>query len=71
MTHITLYEINKTNIEKIRKKLKLTQEQFAEKIGVCRETINRWENGHFKPCNLAVRQIEKLIKKYPKKLGKI
>ncbi len=33
----------------LRLALGLTQEQFAISLGVKYSTINRWENGHFKP----------------------
>ncbi len=32
-------------IKKIRKKLFITQEEFASMLGVCFASINRWENG--------------------------
>ena len=32
------------NIQKLRKELKLSQEQLAEKIDVTRQTISNWEN---------------------------
>lgn len=31
-----------------RKELNLTQEEFAEKVGVTRETVSKWERGKFK-----------------------
>ena len=37
------------NIQKLRKDLKLSQEQLAEKIDVTRQTISNWENGKFYP----------------------
>ena len=33
----------------LRKKLNLTQEQFAHRVGVTYSTINNWENGKRKP----------------------
>lgn len=36
------------DIKTIRHNLKLTQEQFAKKIGVSDRTIRRWENGEIK-----------------------
>jgi len=48
----------------IREKLKLTQEEFAEKIGVAFCTVNRWERGHSKPSQLALKEITKLLKAY-------
>lgn len=53
----------------IREKLKLTQEEFAEKIGVAFCTVNRWERGHSKPSKLALKEITKLLKIYQNKNG--
>ena len=38
----------------VRKKLNLSQKQLASAINVSYSTINRWENGHVVPSNLAV-----------------
>ena len=37
------------NIQKLRKELKLSQEQLAEKIDVTRQTISNWELGETSP----------------------
>lgn len=45
----------------IRKRLGMTQEQFATKLGVAFVTVNRWENDKFTPRGLyldALRKIE-------------
>ena len=34
-----------TNIQYLRKINKLTQEQFAEKMNITRQTVSNWENG--------------------------
>ena len=39
----------------VRKKLNLSQKQLASAINVSFSTINRWENGHVVPSNLAVK----------------
>lgn len=36
-------------IKQYREKYFLTQEDFAKKIGVSFVTLNRWENGKYKP----------------------
>jgi DNA-binding transcriptional regulator YiaG len=36
-------------IKKLRDKLDLTQEQFAQRVGVTFSTINNWEKGNRKP----------------------
>jgi putative transcriptional regulator len=49
-------------IKAIRRKLSLTQEQLAHRLGVSFVTVNEWENGKRKPSPLARRQIEQLVK---------
>jgi DNA-binding transcriptional regulator YiaG len=39
----------------VRRKLHLSQKQLASAINVSYSTINRWENGHVIPSNLAVK----------------
>ena len=36
-------------LEERRKKLGLTQQEVAEKLGVSRECVSQWENGQSKP----------------------
>ncbi len=36
-------------IKELRSKLGLTQEQFAQKVGVTFVTMNNWEKGHRRP----------------------
>jgi DNA-binding transcriptional regulator YiaG len=48
-------------IRNLRKKLGLTQEEFAHAVAVTFSTVNRWENGHAKPSKLARRAIEALM----------
>lgn len=49
-------------IRKLRHLTGLSQEQFAEKLGVAFSTINRWENGHIQPSPLAIKQIKTMLK---------
>lgn len=44
-------------VRKLRRKLGLTQEKFAAKLGVSFATLNRWENGRAKPSPLAVQRL--------------
>jgi putative transcriptional regulator len=39
----------------------LTQEQFAAKLGVTYNTVNRWERGRMQPSPLAMKQVEGLL----------
>ena len=45
---MTQENIGKTIMEK-RKEKNMTQEQFAEKLGVSNRSISRWENGKTMP----------------------
>lgn len=37
----------------VRKQLGLSQKQLAQALNISFATINRWENGHVEPSNLA------------------
>ena len=52
-----------SQIKKVRNDLKISQEEFARKLGVSYITVNRWENGRTKPSPLAATKIEAFIKK--------
>jgi putative transcriptional regulator len=47
----------------LRKKLGMTQEQLARELGVTVGTVNRWENGRFRPSPLAIRGLERLAER--------
>jgi len=49
-------------ILELRKKLKMTQQQLADAIGIDRVTVARWETGKKKPSNLAKAQLARLAK---------
>jgi DNA-binding transcriptional regulator YiaG len=53
-------EVTGAEIRDLRKRLGLTQEEFAHAVAVTFSTVNRWENGHAKPSKLARRAIEAL-----------
>ena len=48
-------------IKKQRKKLKLTQEELAEKIGVSQKDISRWENYMHKPSQDSLQKLAKAL----------
>jgi len=50
-------------IRRLRRKLSLTQEEFAHAIAVTVSTVNRWENGHAAPSKLAWKVIRELARK--------
>lgn len=47
-------------IEELREKLNLTQEEFSREIPVCLNTYRRWKQGKFNPNRKAVRALNKL-----------
>jgi len=49
-------------IIEFRKKLKMTQQELADAIGVDRVTVARWETSKKKPSKLAKRQLARLAK---------
>lgn len=50
------------DIKKLRKKLGLTQKEFAARLKVDAITISRWERNEQRPSKLAHRQLERLLK---------
>jgi putative transcriptional regulator len=50
-------------IQEIRRRLRVTQEDFAHMVGVTFSTVNRWENGKSKPNRIAQRILMGLEKK--------
>ena len=48
-------------IKELRKKLKMTQQGLADKLGVHRVTVAEWEAGNKRPSNLAKRQLVRLV----------
>jgi DNA-binding transcriptional regulator YiaG len=49
-----------STVSQLRRRLNLTQEEFAHAIGVTVSTVNRWENGHIEPSRLARKAIAEL-----------
>ena len=49
-----------TPVSELRRRLDMTQEEFAHAIGVTVSTVNRWENGHIEPSRLARRAMDGL-----------
>ena len=49
-----------TTVTALRRRLNMTQEEFAHAIGVTVSTVNRWENGHIAPSRLARKAMEAL-----------
>lgn len=55
MDHATL-------VREIRRRLGLTQEKFAARLGVTFPTVNRWENCKAKPSPLAMQELTDLLR---------
>jgi putative transcriptional regulator len=51
------------DVARLRRRLGMTQEEFAAALGVTVGTVNRWENGHFKPSRLAEKALKQLLSK--------
>lgn len=47
-------------IRELRQRLDLTQEQFAQKVGVTYSTVNHWENGKRVPLPFLVKRLVEL-----------
>ena len=52
--------MNPEQIRHLRKTLDLTQQQFADLLGVSFVTLNRWENGHSKPSAMGLAKLREL-----------
>lgn len=49
------------DVKTLRKRLGLSQERFAQKLGVSTMTIRRWESGNSKPSPLAQEKLAKFL----------
>ena len=50
-------------VRRLRKKLGLTQEAFAHRLGVTWVSVSRWENGHSTPRGLSAQSLDALAKR--------
>jgi DNA-binding transcriptional regulator YiaG len=48
-------------VRELRGTMQLSQEKFADALGMTFASINRWENGHATPSPLALKQIDTLL----------
>jgi len=56
--------------KEIRTQLELSQEDLARELGVSYSTVNRWENGRYRPSKMARAQFDAFCKKMVKQ-GKL
>ncbi|MGC8732109.1 MAG: helix-turn-helix domain-containing protein [Halothiobacillaceae bacterium] len=47
-------------VKELRRRLELTQEQFAQKVGVTYSTVNHWENGKRTPQPFLLRRLHEI-----------
>jgi transcriptional regulator with XRE-family HTH domain len=53
-------------VRELRQRLDLTQEQFAQKVGVTYSTVNHWENGKRVPQPFLVKRLLEIRKELEK-----
>jgi putative transcriptional regulator len=59
-------------VRELRRRLELTQEQFAQKVGVTYSTVNHWENGKRVPLPFLVKRLVEIKEELDgKKKGKV
>ncbi len=51
-------------IKLLRKKMLLTQDEFAKYLGVSFGTVNRWENGQYDPTMKLKRKLAPMFKEH-------
>ncbi len=50
-------------VRELRRRLDLTQEQFAQKVGVTYSTVNHWENGKRVPLPFLITRLLEMMHK--------
>lgn len=63
--------MNPDQIRQLRKELDLTQQQFAERLGVSFVTLNRWENGQSKPSSMGLTKLKELRAEHERKASAV
>ncbi len=54
--------LRKHDVVRLRTRLGLSQEKFAQKLGVSVWTVSNWERGLSKPRGLSLRALERIAK---------
>jgi len=62
--------IQKYDVVRLRSRMGLSQEKFAEKLGVSLSSIEKWESGWHKPRGLSLRALERLRKLSRRRMNK-
>jgi len=60
----------KHDVVRLRTRLGLTQEKFAEKLGVSTSIVGKWERGSHKPRGLNLNALEVLAKLSRRRVAK-
>ena len=60
---ILTYDIRRS-YRKIKKKMLLTQTEFADLLGISFGTVNRWESGKYEPTMKIKRKLAPYFEKY-------
>jgi len=56
-------------LKRIRLQMGLSQKDFAEQVGVRRETISRWENEKHEPQQICEDKLNEILDNYDKIIG--
>jgi putative transcriptional regulator len=51
-------------VRELRRRLGMTQEELAHALGITVGTVNRWENGRFRPSKLARATIAEFARRH-------
>lgn len=57
-------------VKHLRSCMGLTQEKFAQELGVSFSTVNQWENGHRRPHPFLLKKLEELEASLASKRGR-
>lgn len=68
---VYMSEVIKNNVQDLRLKIAATQEEFAEAVGVTRQTVSAIEKGNYTPSVLLAIKIAKFFKQPVEKIFKI
>ena len=53
-------------VKRLRERLGVTQEQFAQAVGVTYSTVNQWENGRRRPQPYLQKRLKEMEQEYLK-----
>jgi len=62
--------IQKYDVARLRSRMGLSQEKFAERLGVSVSCVGKWETGQHKPRGLSLRALARLTKLSRRRVAK-